>query len=98
MLRISSIVGGNHHAILRLEGRVAGPWVAELRTACERVLGEGRALELNLAEVSFLDPAGVALLANVRERGVPLLACSPFVAEQLKTSGGQLQEGAGQGR
>jgi len=89
------MASGNHHAILRLEGRVAGPWVAELRTACERVLGEGRALELNLAEVSFLEPAGVALLANVRKRGVRLLACSPFVAEQLKTSGDQLQEEAG---
>ena len=86
MLRISPIDSGNHHVILRLEGRVAGPWVAELRTACEKVLGEGRALELNLAEVSYLDPAGVALLANVSERGVQLLSCSPFIAEQLKTN------------
>jgi ABC-type transporter Mla MlaB component len=89
MLRISPIDSGDHHAILRLEDRVAGPWVAELRTACEKVLGEGRALKLNLAEVSYLDTVGVALLADVRERGAQLLACSPFIAEQLKTNGVQ---------
>jgi ABC-type transporter Mla MlaB component len=98
MLRISPIDSGNHRAILRLEGRVAGPWVAELRTACEKVLGEGRTLDLNLAEVSFLDQAGVGLLANVRARGVQLRECSPFVAEQLKSNGGQPQGEAGQGR
>ena len=57
MLRITLADSGNHHAILRLEGRVAGPWVTELWKACEKVLGEGQALELNLADVSFLDPA-----------------------------------------
>jgi ABC-type transporter Mla MlaB component len=69
-----------------LEGRVAGPWVIELWKACEKVLGEGRALELNLAEVSFLDPAGVSLLTKVRSRGVELVDCSPFVTAQLNAA------------
>ena len=88
MLRISPVESGNHHTracvLLRLEGRVVGPWVAELGMACEKILGEGQALELDLAEVSFLDPAGISLLANVRSRGVELVDCSPFIAEQLK--------------
>jgi ABC-type transporter Mla MlaB component len=84
MLRINPTDSRNHQNILRLEGRVAGPWVAELWKACEKVLGEGQALELNLAEVSFLDPAGVILLKAVRERGGELSDCSPFVTEQLK--------------
>ncbi len=87
MLRITPTDSGNHHAIFRLEGRVAGPWVTELWKVCEEVLSEGRVLELNLAEVSFLDPAGVNLLTKVRARGVELTDCSPFVAEQLKASG-----------
>ena len=86
MLRITPADSRNHHAILRLEGRVAGPWVAELWKACEKVLGEGHALELNLAEVSFLDAAGITLLSEVRARGVELSDCSPFVAEQLKAA------------
>jgi len=84
MLRISPTPSGNHHILLRLEGRLVGPWVAELRVACEKLLGEGHALELNLAEVSFLDPAGAALLTGIRAQGVQLSECSPFVLEQLK--------------
>lgn len=86
MLRITPTQSGNHHIILRLEGRVAGPWVMELWKACEKVLGEGQALALDLAEVSFLDSAGVTLLTQVRSRGVELTECSPFVKEQLKES------------
>jgi ABC-type transporter Mla MlaB component len=87
MLRITPTDSGNHHVLLRLEGRVAGPWVSELWKACEKVLGDGDALELNLAGVSFLDPAGVALLTKIRTRGVELADCSPFVTEQLKAAG-----------
>ena len=59
MLKISQIEPTNHVVTLRFEGRVAGPWVAEARKACEKVLIEGLSLKLNLAEVEFLDPAAV---------------------------------------
>jgi ABC-type transporter Mla MlaB component len=87
MLRITPTGSGNHQMILRLEGRVAGPWVTELWKACEKVLGQGQALVLNLAEVSFLDAAGVTLLTKFRSKGVELDGCSPFVTEQLKGAG-----------
>ena len=86
MLRISLIDSRSNQITLRLEGRVAGPWVSELWKACEKVLGDGQALELNLADVSFLDLAGATLLAQIRARGVELSGCSPFVAEQLKAA------------
>ncbi len=85
MLRITPSDTGNHHVTLRLEGRVAGPWVTELWKACEKALGEGRILILNLADVSFLDSAAVTLLTKVRSRGVELAECSQFIEEQLKT-------------
>ena len=87
MLRITPTESGNHEIILRLEGRVAGPWVTELWKACEKVLGEGQALSLDLAGVSFLDSAGVTLLRKFRTNGVELAECSPFVTEQLKAAG-----------
>ena len=86
MLRISLVDSGNHGVVLRLEGRIAGPWVAEVRTACEALLAAGRSLKLDMAEVSFIDPEGVALLSSVTSQGVSLSECSPFVAEQLKAS------------
>lgn len=72
----------NGRAVLRLEGRVIGPWVDELRRACEP-LG-GRALTLDLAGVSFVDRRGVELLRTLGAGDVAIIRCSPFVAEQLK--------------
>ncbi len=84
MLRITPIEGGNHRVVLRLEGRVSGPWVGELSEVCEEALGNGAPLVLSLAEVSFLDTAGVALLTRLQARGVEVVDCSIFVKEQLK--------------
>lgn len=65
---------------------MTGPWVEEARKACERIIAEGRTLELDLADVEFLDATGAALLARLRARGVTFLACSPFVEARLKAS------------
>ena len=85
MLRITSIDSANRAITLRLEGRLSGPWVSELSEACEKALREGNALVLNLAEVSFLDPAGIELLTSIQNRGAKLVDCSIFVSEQLKS-------------
>jgi ABC-type transporter Mla MlaB component len=76
---------GSSSVTLRLEGRLAGPWVGEVRKACEKIIGEGRKLELDLTDVSFVDNAGVALLSHYQSRGVALADCSPFLREQLKS-------------
>lgn len=85
MLKISQIEPGSRSVTFCLEGRIVGPWVTELHRACEQVLGEGRSLHLHLAEVEFMDARGVAVISSLRSRGVSLLDCPPFVAEQLKT-------------
>ena len=87
MLKISQTKPVNHAVTLRLEGRVVGPWVTELQHSCEEVLAEGRTLKLHLADVEFMDAQGVTLLSSLRSRGVLLLECPPFAAEQLKTNG-----------
>ena len=88
MLKISQIKPVNHSVVLRLEGRVVGPWVAELQKSCEEVLAEGRSLKLHLAEVDFMDAQGVARLSKLRSRGVAFEECPPFAAEQLKLADG----------
>ena len=84
MLKISQAGKANHSITLKLEGRVGGDWVGELRQACELILSEGRKLKLDLGDVSYADADGVALLASFKLRGVLLKNCSPFVDEQLK--------------
>ncbi len=88
MLRISQTKPGDHAVTLRLEGRVVGPWVTELQRLSEEVLAKGRTLGLHLGEVEFLDVQGVALLSKLRARGVTLLECPPFAAEQLRETPG----------
>jgi anti-anti-sigma regulatory factor len=58
--------------------------VDELSRSCERILGIGGTLSVDLSEVSFVDRDGVELLQRLRARDVALVNCSPFVAEQLK--------------
>jgi hypothetical protein len=98
MLRISLVGEGAHGVTLRLEGRVVGPWVAELREACEKVLAEKRTLTLDLSEVLFATRAGLALLLDLSAQGVVLSGCSPFLREELKAAGlanGTIQEKTG---
>ena len=69
MLKISQAGKANHSVTLKLEGRVVGPWVGELRQVCETHLSEGRALNLDLADVTFADG-----LQNARRHSEKLLA------------------------
>jgi anti-anti-sigma regulatory factor len=83
MLRITRIEPTAGKAILRLEGKLIGPWVNELKDYCEIVRREGRQLSLEMAEVSFADRAGIALLRDLEGSGVELAGCPPFISEEL---------------
>jgi anti-anti-sigma regulatory factor len=85
MLRITVVESSSEAVRLRVEGRVTGRWVEELRRSCDlQALSDGIRLTLDLADVSFVDLAGIELLKELRGRCVTLLSPSPFVAEQLK--------------
>jgi ABC-type transporter Mla MlaB component len=74
----------NHgHETLRVEGKLKGVWVGELQRAWAKVNGRSNAVYLDLADVSFVDAAGVHLLKSLMEQGAVLGACSGFVAELL---------------
>ena len=74
MLKIScTATTEKQRVLLRLEGQVRGPWVEELRRACDQMLGEnghyGNRLVLDLAEVSFIDADGVTLFRELTAVG-----------------------------
>ena len=85
MLRISQAVEGGA-VTFRLEGRVGGPWVAELREACHKVLKEKRGLTLDLSEVIFASREGVTLLLELKAQGVVLSRSSPFLSQELNAA------------
>jgi hypothetical protein len=85
MLRITLIGSSEGDAVLRVEGRITGCYVEELRKACDAHTSLDQVqLSLELADVSFADPAGIELLQDLRKRGVGLMRTTPFMTEQLK--------------
>jgi ABC-type transporter Mla MlaB component len=91
MLRVMVVESSRNAVTLRAEGRLTGPWVDELRTACDvHSSNDEVQLSLDLADISFADAAGVALLKELRSRSVSLMRTTPFLAEQLKDGRSQL--------
>ena len=85
MLRITVVESSKMAVTLRVEGRITGPWVEELRNACNvHTSPDTVQISLELADISFADAAGIELLKELRDRGVSLIRTTPFLAEQLK--------------
>jgi len=60
----------------QLEGRLAGPWVTELRDCWDRTPADGRRpVHIDLRGVTYVDAAGEKLLADLYRQGADLLAC-----------------------
>ena len=65
----------------RLEGKLSGAWVSELRQ-CWRTAAsttQSRAVVLDLSEVDFVCPDGQALLAEMHRQGVQFKAVTPLI-------------------
>jgi anti-anti-sigma regulatory factor len=84
MLRITEEKTSEQAITMRLEGRLVGAWVPLLQASCEQHAATQGRLTLDLAEVSFADQAGAALLARLQQEHVKLSHCSPFLWEQIK--------------
>jgi anti-anti-sigma regulatory factor len=97
MLRIT-IEENPADAVIKLEGRVAGPWVAEL----DRVWVETapqlayKSLALDLSNVTYADSAGTQVLRGIyAQTHADLKAGTPwteFLAEQITRHGAQIAE------
>jgi anti-anti-sigma regulatory factor len=64
-----------------LEGKLVGPWVKELKKGWESALAANpsRMMLVDLADVSFIDSKGQALLARMRQKGVRLLSTGVLI-------------------
>jgi ABC-type transporter Mla MlaB component len=76
---------------LKLEGKLAGLWVGELRQ-CWRTAAsttQGRDTVLDLRDVDFVDPEGQSLLAEMHRQGVRLVAVTPLIQALIEEISGQ---------
>ena len=85
MLRITVVDLSDSVVVLRVEGRITGCWVEELRRTCTAHAFAAHTFAAHtFAAHTFADAAGIALLKELRSRGADLIRPTPFVAEQLK--------------
>jgi anti-anti-sigma regulatory factor len=85
MLRVTVVESSSSAVTLRVEGRLTGSSVEELRAACDvHIIADEVQLFLELSDVSFADATGILLLKQLRSRGVGLIRTNSFMAEQLK--------------
>jgi anti-anti-sigma regulatory factor len=85
MLRVTVVESSRSTVTLRVEGRITGSSVTELRRACDvHTFADEVRLSLELEDVSFVDATGILLLKELRSRGVGLIRANTFIAEQLK--------------
>jgi anti-anti-sigma regulatory factor len=86
MLKIARADRGEGQTIpaLKLEGKILGPWVIELRRACEELRVSTSAFCLDLTDVTFIDSSGLGLIQDLVRQGATLSGCSAFVAELLR--------------
>jgi RNA polymerase sigma-70 factor (ECF subfamily) len=83
MLRIDHVSEVGQAPSLKLEGKLLGPWVEELRETCRSHAFPPDRLRLDLLAVTFVDAAGARLLADLIRQGVQISAGSGYVMELL---------------
>jgi len=89
MLKIT-ILDSAEELRLRLEGRLSGPWVAELRQCWQTAASttQNRAAVLDLREVDFVDSDGQTLLEEMHRQGARLEASCPLIQHLVEEIAG----------
>src|SRR5262249_5619276 len=84
MLKITRSADGGSELLVKLEGKLLEPWVAELARICTQPMAGSTCIQLDLSAVTFVDESGLRLLRKLLDRGVGIAAVSGFVAELLR--------------
>jgi hypothetical protein len=89
MLKITNSATANEDRWI-LCGKLAGPWVRELRSNWDQVRGRsrGRSYVIDLSDVVVIDKSGEELLGELRDEGAEFVASGVYtrhVLENLKS-------------
>ena len=63
---------------LRLDGKLVGPWVCELRMVCETMPPKSEQIQVDCGGISSIDSEGIALMRTLQAKFVTLVDCSPI--------------------
>jgi hypothetical protein len=84
MLMITQSEGSELTRTLKLEGKLLGPWVGEMESACRTSWIPADRIRLDLHDLTFVDEAGFRFLERLIRDGARIIACSGYVAELLR--------------
>ena len=87
MLRITVVSETSQEVILRIEGRVTQTDLGLVREEITRCSQEAKRVVIDLANVRFIDDAGIELLTDYTRRGMVLSGGSPFLRSLLEGRG-----------
>jgi anti-anti-sigma regulatory factor len=75
MLKITTLTDAES-TTLKLEGRLAGPWVQELEQCWDSLVGmtTNHPLSVDLSAVTYVDSDGKGLLKKIHQQGAKLIA------------------------
>ena len=75
MLKITTLTNAES-TVLRLEGRLAGPWVQELERCWDSTVGTptNHPMSVDLSAVTYVDSDGKDLLKKIHQQGAKLIA------------------------
>lgn len=85
--------------VLKLEGRLTGPWVAELDRLWKQTSAgrNGHKIVLDLRETTYADANGIQSLRSIyRQAGADILTGTPwtqYLADEIKRKDAQQKEG-----
>ena len=89
MLRVTT-TNQNQTLTLKLEGKLAGPWVQEVsRVWVDTVPSPPKGCVVDLRSVTFVDRLGQALLAKMSRQGAQLIAADCLtrnIVEEIRNS------------
>lgn len=71
MLKITTL-DRDGQTVFELEGKLAGPWVEELKDCWQKAAAGNRGIRLLLKQVSFIDATGKELLIEICRSGAEI--------------------------
>lgn len=89
----TSVIAGRDSATVRVRGEVDAASAGRLDAALQEAADQGRSVRVDLAETTFIDSAGIRVLArsmaDLRDRGssLVLVAASPMAENILRITG-----------
>ena len=88
MLRITATTEKGAPA-LKLEGRVGGPWVDELRDSWSTLAKseDADSVKIDMRGVSYVDHRGADLLVEMENEGASFVHCSDFIRQLMQAGG-----------